>query len=243
MKTNIKTIITMLLTMTILTSASCYEDFGDEGDYRNITSQRTIHAWPEGKIHYSIEGRFNELEREYLQNAMNEWSDYAKVAFIQYNETVNNAGNEETDKLARVLHVGRTEGESYATAGYADEPVLMISSTDRMYQRYIVQLFGHVLGLLNEHQRPDRDNYIQVNWENIDSEALQHYAKIDNSLIEEEDFAYDTMSVMHYTRTQGAREFGLRAFDYLYQEYDTKAHYVSKGDAEKISFIYGAPVE
>ena len=47
------------------------------------------------------------------------------------------------------------------------------------------------------------------------------------------------MSVMHYTRTQGNKEFGLRCFEYLHQEYDNKAHYVSEGDADKLVSIYG----
>lgn len=226
----------VILAAAALTAASCYEDTAGEGDYRNITNRRTINSWPEGRIHYSIEASFNKEEMEYLMNAMQEWSDKTTVSFIP----VNSADHEYNEGEERVLRIDRTAGESHATAGYAAEPALMISTSDRMYQRYIVQLFGHVIGLLNEHQRPDRDEYIKINWENIANEALSHYAKMDNSLLTEEDFAYDTMSVMHYTRTQGSKEFGLRAFDYLYQDFDTKAHYVSDGDADKVQAIYSS---
>lgn len=225
-----------MILASALAAVSCYEDTAGETDPRNAVSVRTIHAWPGGTIHYNLEGSFTEDEREYITYAMNEWSQKTPVTFIAADTVKENEG----EVKARVLRIGYTEGESYATVGYAEEPVLMISSSDRLYLRYIVQLFGHVIGLLNEHQRPDRDDYIVIHWENISSDAAFHYVKLDSSLIIEENFPYDTSSVMHYTRTQGSKEFALRSFDYLYQDFDSPAHYVSDGDIEKVTGIYSS---
>lgn len=232
MKNKSISLILTLLVITSLATTSCFEDLGGSGDPRNSIGTITINPWPEGIVPYVKEGTFTKEEWEYLDHAMTEWAAYAAVSFVDYTEKENIP--------ERVLYISRTEGSSSATVGYAANPQLKISTSTRMYQRYIVQLYGHVLGLLREHQRPDRDDYIEVLWSNISPEALSHYGKLNSTLIEEENFPYDSLSVMHYTRTQGNREFGLRCFEYLHQEYDTKAHYVSKGDEKKISSIYGA---
>jgi len=231
MKPQSTSLILALLVTAALSTTSCDMDMGEGADYRTSTGSVTIHPWPEGEIPYVIEGSFTEDEWAYLDHAMTEWSAHGAVTFIDYTD------KEEVPE--RVLVIARTEGASSATIGYVSEPRVEISTKTRFYQRYTVQLFGHVLGLLREHQRPDRDQYIKIFWENIKPEYYRHYSKIDSSLIDEEDFPYDTMSVMHYTRTQGSKEFGDRCFDYLHQEYDNKAHYVSEGDAAKIAYIYG----
>ena len=60
---------------------------------------------------------------------------------------------------------------------------------------------GHCLGLLHEHQRPDRDLYITIDFDNILPEYAFNFEIEDNPLIREQDFPYDYDSIMHYYTT------------------------------------------
>lgn len=61
--------------------------------------------------------------------------------------------------------------------------------------RPVLHDFGHVLGLMHEHQRPDRDSYVTIIEENIDPASAYVYDKFQTT---ETQSAYDFHSVMHY---------------------------------------------
>ncbi|XP_071832922.1 protein SpAN-like [Apostichopus japonicus] len=58
--------------------------------------------------------------------------------------------------------------------------------------------FGHAIGLKHEHERPDRDTYIQVRTENIKSGFENAFNKLTSTTINTYNVPYDYKSVMHY---------------------------------------------
>ena len=60
----------------------------------------------------------------------------------------------------------------------------------------IMHEIGHVLGLEHEHTRPDRDQYIDIHWDNISPDKLHNFniATTRATLLGE----YDYGSIMHY---------------------------------------------
>lgn len=56
--------------------------------------------------------------------------------------------------------------------------------------------FMHALGFLHEHQRADRDQYIDVHWENIKDSKLSQFTKLEFQVSNNQN--YDPYSVMHY---------------------------------------------
>ena len=56
--------------------------------------------------------------------------------------------------------------------------------------------FLHAFGLYHEHNRPDRDDYIDIKWDNIVKKWQYAYNKCKNC--ETYDVPYDGKSVMHY---------------------------------------------
>ena len=57
---------------------------------------------------------------------------------------------------------------------------------------------GHALGLIHEHQRPDRDEHVKIIWRRVVSDKLHAFTKYANETINYYNTPYDFSSVMHY---------------------------------------------
>ena len=59
---------------------------------------------------------------------------------------------------------------------------------------------GHTIGLIHEHLRPDRDGYLTIHYENMDSETARSLEKWSSEAATTNDIPYDHTSIMHYGR-------------------------------------------
>jgi hypothetical protein len=75
---------------------------------------------------------------------------------------------------------------------------------DNCAQGSIVHEVGHALGLLHEHQRPDRNSFVNILWSNIES-GKGHNFEIPGSGSSRGLGSYDYGSIMHY----GTTSFGI----------------------------------
>lgn len=80
------------------------------------------------------------------------------------------------------------------------------------YSAYCLRMPGaiqhellHVLGLLHEQSRPDRDDFVQIVWSNIEPEFVQNFMKADDATAETFGLPYDFDSLMHYPSNAFAR--------------------------------------
>lgn len=71
----------------------------------------------------------------------------------------------------------------------------------------ILHEIGHAIGLLHEHTRPDRDDYIDVVYENIPNGVEREFAIQDLASVDTLGAGYDYNSVMHYE----PNEFGINS--------------------------------
>ncbi|UYV78100.1 hypothetical protein LAZ67_16000112 [Cordylochernes scorpioides] len=74
---------------------------------------------------------------------------------------------------------------------------ITISSTCLSYTTAVHEMM-HAAGFYHEHNRPDRDDYIKVLWENIDPEAFSHFMKMKPGTGNTLGLPYDYVSVVHY---------------------------------------------
>ena len=67
--------------------------------------------------------------------------------------------------------------------------------------RMIYHQIGHALGLPHEHNRPDRDEYIKIYWENVAKEKASEFQKVNSSGMYPFIVPYDMNSIMHVKPT------------------------------------------
>lgn len=95
------------------------------------------------------------------------------------------------------LNVGATSDECTAIVGALRQPNSNVNLGDpACWERpRLIHMIGHVLGLLHEHQRADRDRYIRIFREHIDPRHVHEFARLTTGHSFGE---YDFDSVMHY---------------------------------------------
>jgi len=61
-----------------------------------------------------------------------------------------------------------------------------------------MQPLSHALGFMHEQNRPDRDDHVNIIFENIDPDNLRQFEKVPSESYSVHDTPYDYDSVMHY---------------------------------------------
>ncbi|KAK1802095.1 hypothetical protein P4O66_004438 [Electrophorus voltai] len=76
--------------------------------------------------------------------------------------------------------------------------VLSLNRNGCVYHGIVEHELNHALGFYHEHTRSDRDNYVRINWQNIDPAMQSNFNKENTNNL---NTPYDYSSVMHYGNT------------------------------------------
>jgi len=166
--------------------------------------------WPNGKIPYILIG-FNDEEQATIIASMYLWEqstgvDFQNILFEGYEKTTN------------VLHIlkGDETGDiaGMSVCGY-DENKLHMTILANITQQTVVHEMGHVLGLTHEHQRPDRDSHIVINWDNISGDASikMQFMTDTPKFFSYKKYKYDFYSCMHYSNNSASISPDLNTID------------------------------
>lgn len=142
-----------------------------------------VRRWPGGTVYYSFDATVPPEIRERFRQAFVDWESVAPVRFVPRTT--------QPDYVWIVL----SDGSSSFVGHVGGEQRLRISPT-APYGTYLHEL-GHALGLKHEHQRSDRDQFVDIVEENIQPESVGNFVQFptDNCT------PYDFGSVMHYSPT------------------------------------------
>jgi hypothetical protein len=164
----------ILAFIIIIFSHSCTFDF-------------TIGKWEDGIIPYFLKGEFSDQDIQNIKEAMTRWENVCGIKF----EKVSPRSN-----AYAIIRVSRNVWES--SIGENNSECHMIFGNTASDVAVITHELGHCLGLVHEHQRPDRDSYIIINWYNILTGKDFNFEIMDNPLYAEQTYEYDYTSIMHY---------------------------------------------
>ena len=137
--------------------------------------------WSEGVVYYEFDESVGPGARGRTLEAMEYWEAVAAVSFAPW-------------ALGGRPHVIIRAGDSFSSGiGMPDDSYdVIIASFDDLYQ--IAHMLGHVLGYRHEHNRSDRDNYIEILMGNVEPGREGAFDRYDTGW---EYGAYDFDSVMH----------------------------------------------
>jgi Astacin (Peptidase family M12A)/Alpha-L-arabinofuranosidase B (ABFB) domain len=146
----------------------------------------THYRWPNGVIPYYIDGSVSAVGRQHIQEAVDHW---------------NNAGTPirlipATTELDTVRFTrGTTAGSCASLIGrYGGQQPISLDTDGDCDRGALIHEIGHAVGLYHEQTRSDRDNFVRVQYENIDPAHAFNFDKVNESLFG----AYDYGSIMHY---------------------------------------------
>jgi len=144
--------------------------------------------WINNLVPFQFDMNVPDQVREMVFDAIDHWEDNTSMTFIERNN--DNATefpdfvNIVSDEFACWSFVGRRGGSQDLNVVAACE----FGAT--------VHEFGHAIGLWHEQSREDRDNFVQINWDNIE-DGREH--NFNQHINDGDDMGeYDYGSIMHY---------------------------------------------
>lgn len=169
---------TKFLLLLLIFFGGCTLETREEQETKQQIS--TIKKWQDGIVYYQFADDFSNNEKKIIHECMEYWEVDSIVEFVESSD------NEYVVNIYKRDYFSSTIGQ--LTFSYMN-----LKNSNK---KHITHELGHVLGLTHEHQRPDRDNYIKVNYKNIEENQTHNFDKIINPL--HENIEYDYKSIMHY---------------------------------------------
>jgi len=170
-----------------------------EGDMKVFTRSKTlgitnsIYIWPAGVVFYEISADFTGAERTLMLDSMALITNKTRSCITFRPKTSTTANWISIKNLSGCWsYVGRNQ-----YFGGAQE--VSIQKGGCMYKGTIVHELLHAIGFWHEQSRPDRDNFIKVNYQNVRADMVSNFNKQTGT--QTFNLPYDYNSIMQYGNT------------------------------------------
>lgn len=203
-------------------------------------SNWNVNLWPGGIVPYSLDANVSTTNANRLRLAMNELETVCNIQFVP--------------RVNQANHILVQSGNNNSSALGMRGGLQNLSVTSWTSRYTICHELMHALAVHHEHERPDRYEYVYVNYANIQSGYESQFSFDGIYLIG----AYDFESIMHYSPCSFSKccpagascacAESCRTIDVLPQ-YASKfslmgnRDYMSAGDKNGLVQRYGAPVD
>ncbi|XP_022789330.1 uncharacterized protein LOC111329021 isoform X2 [Stylophora pistillata] len=161
--------------------------------------------WANGVVPYALASDLSTESRGYINSAIKEWSDNTCLTLRPKND----ADQDYIEFVYEVgcsSYVGRIGGQQTISVGNADGSITCKHGN-------LVHEIAHSLGFFHEHSRPDRDDYVEIKWGNIESGYQRNFEKETTETVDSREVEYDYGSVMHYGEFFFTKGKGLKTLE------------------------------
>ncbi|XP_072312711.1 high choriolytic enzyme 1-like [Eucyclogobius newberryi] len=172
-------------------------DFLLEGDLLPPKNRNAIKCsfnsclWPKGSdglvsIPYTISNEFSHHETQVITSALSDFHTKTCIRFVPHQN--NNDYISIENQSGCFSSLGRQGGRQ----------VLSLNKWGCVHHGIVQHEFNHALGFQHEQTRSDRDQYVDINWNNIEKRQAHNFQQYDTNNL---NTPYDYSSIMHYGRT------------------------------------------
>lgn len=149
-----------------------------------------IRRWDAKKpILYSFDGSHTLREQRVIELALEHWHNITCLNFERRNDEPRGSRIVFTDVDGCASNVGRHP---------LGEPQFVSLAPECIRLGVIAHEVAHALGFWHEQSRPDRDLWVQVQWQNIDRDSKGQFLKEQPADVDNAGVPYDYGSIMHY---------------------------------------------
>ncbi len=131
-----------------------------------------VRKWTNGVVYYVISGLSASVRSE-LQKSFDEWTSKTNVTFKERTNQSN---------YVTISSSGSNSNSGVATLGMNGSRGFIRLGT-RATAVVIIHELGHTLGYIHEQNRSDRDNFIRINFENIQNGAEDQFFKSNSATL------------------------------------------------------------
>ncbi|KAI6238629.1 Metalloendopeptidase [Aphelenchoides fujianensis] len=199
--------------------------------WRAIAKESMAQRWPQNTVVYKITSAFNDREKQTIRKALSDLAAQTCFKFVEYE---NSGGANDYVNIEK-------RGGCFSAVGRVGGSQPMSLDEGCIYDFTVQHEFMHALGIGHEHQRPDRDSYLRVFMNNVESGKEHNFNKYSFNDVDTANIRYDYESVMHYPDyafgKNGAKTMKPKNGDFPIK-FNTK---VTQTDLQKLAVLGGCP--
>nr|QNH72394.1 toxin candidate TRINITY_DN32249_c4_g5_i3 [Pachycerianthus borealis] len=198
---------------------------------RNVPTD--IRLWPSGVVPYLLDSSVDAVLKQAMLDGIAEYNKYTCLKIIP-----------RTNERDYIRIVKPQSGCNSMVGSIGGEQILNMGPGCQ-YKGLAIHELGHAIGFYHEHNRPDRDQYITIKWDHVQSSFKDAFYKYSTSEADTHGFAYDINSIMHYEND--AFSLGVCRPTMLYNADPTRIvrpvyrREFSPDDIKKINDLYSCP--